>query len=279
MIKRLLSQKMEEFKEYLILTKRSGATIEKYLRDVNKFIDFSKGTKITKEIVIKYKKSLIAFYAPRSVNSMLASLNCFFSFLDRDDLKVKTVKLQNQIYRSESKELTKAEYLELCKAAEATNNQRLNLILQTICGTGIRISELKYITLESVKRGEASVNCKGKTRTVFIIKELQKKLLKYAKVKNIKKGIIFRTRNGKPVNRTSIWREMKAICKIANVNPQKVFPHNLRHLFARTFYSFEKDIVKLADVLGHGSINTTRIYIMSTGIEHRKRMESMHLVI
>lgn len=270
---------MEEFKEYLILTERSGATIEKYLRDVNKFIDFSKGTKITKEIVIKYKKNLIAFYAPRSVNSMLASLNCFFSFLDRDDLRVKTVKLQNQIYRSESKELTKAEYLELCKAAEATNNQRLNLILQTICGTGIRISELKYITLESVKRGEASVNCKGKTRTVFIIKELQKKLLKYAKVKNIKKGIIFSTRNGKPVNRTNIWREMKAICKIANVNPQKVFPHNLRHLFARTFYGFEKDIVKLADVLGHGSINTTRIYIMSTGIEHRKRMESMHLVI
>lgn len=167
----------------------------------------------------------------------------------------------------------------MCQAAKQKKNERLNLIIQTICATGIRVSELQYITVEAVKCGEAIVNCKAKTRSVFIVKELKQKLLRYAAEQEIKSGMIFVTKNDKPVNRTNIWREMKALCKDANVNPQKVFPHNLRHLFARTFYGIEKDIAKLADILGHSSINTTRIYIISTGTEHRKRMENMHLII
>ena len=167
----------------------------------------------------------------------------------------------------------------MCQAAKQKKNERLNLIIQTICATGIRVSELQYITVEATKCGEAIVNCKAKTRSVFIVKELKQKLLRYAAEKEIKSGMIFVTKSGKPINRTNIWREMKALCKNANVNPQKVFPHNLRHLFARTFYGIEKDIAKLADILGHSSINTTRIYIISTGTEHRRRMENMHLII
>ena len=167
----------------------------------------------------------------------------------------------------------------MCQAAKQKKNERLNLIIQTICATGIRVSELQYITVEATKCGEAIVNCKAKTRSVFIVKELRQKLLRYAAEQEIKSGMIFVTKNGKPINRTNIWREMKALCKDANVNPQKVFPHNLRHLFARTFYGIEKDIAKLADILGHSSINTTRIYIISTGTEHRRRMENMHLII
>lgn len=163
--------------------------------------------------------------------------------------------------------------------AEKKHGGRLNLIIQTICSTGIRVSELKFITVEAVKQGEATVNCKGKSRSVFIIRDLQKKLLRYAVEKKIKSGMIFVTRTGKPLSRTNIWREMKSLCKDADVNPEKVFPHNLRHLFARTFYGIEKDIAKLADILGHSSIDTTRIYIISTGTEHRKRMENMHLII
>ena len=175
--------------------------------------------------------------------------------------------------------MTKAEYIRLIQTAQQKKNTRLNLIIQTICGTGIRVSELQFITVEAVKCGKAIVNCKGKTRTIFIVKSLNKKLLQYAKEKHITAGAIFITRTGKPVSRTNIWREMKNLCEEANVNPNKVFPHNLRHLFARTFYGIEKDIAKLADILGHSSINTTRIYIISTGKEHRKRMEHMRLVI
>lgn len=231
-------------------------------------------------IAICDKKKLIdEGYAPRSINSMLASLNSFFSFINRDDLKVKSIKLQRQAFCPEDKELTKDEYKRLVHAAKQKGNERLSLIIQTICGTGIRVSELKFITVEAVKCGEAVVSLKGKTRSVFIVKDLKKKLLAYAKEKKIKSGSIFITRTGTPMNRTNIWREMKNLCKQANVNPNKVFPHNLRHLFARTFYGIEKDIAKLADILGHSSIDTTRIYIVSTGIEHRRRMENMRLVI
>ena len=210
---------------------------------------------------------------------MLASINSLFAFLGWHDLKVKSIKLQQQIYCPEEKELTKAEYTRLCRTAERKHNERLNLILQTICGTGIRVSELRFITVEAARQGEATVSCKAKTRSVFIVKELQKKLLRYAAEQNIKSGMIFITRTCKPVSRTNIWREMKALCNEAGVNPQKVFPHNLRHLFARVFYGIEKDIAKLADILGHSSINTTRIYIISTGTEHRRRMENMRLII
>lgn len=270
---------IQKFKEHLILEERSTATVEKYIRDVKAFAVYLSSAEITKERVINYKKHLQDSYAERSVNSMLASINSLFSFLGWHELKVKSIKLQQQIYCPEEKELTKAEYTRLCRAAKHKHNERLNLILQTICGTGIRVSELQYITVESVRQGEATVSCKAKTRSVFIVKELKKKLLRYAAGQGIKSGMIFVTRTGKPISRTNIWREMKALCNEAGVNPQKVFPHNLRHLFARVFYRIEKDIAKLADILGHSSINTTRIYIISSGTEHRRRMENMRLVI
>ena len=277
--KYLTQEIISDFKENLILEERSEATVEKYIRDVTAFSAFANGGEISKEMVIAYKKHLQGNYAVRSVNSMLASINSLFAFLGWHDLKVKSIKLQQQIYCPEEKELTKVEYTRLCRTAERKHNERLNLILQTICGTGIRVSELRFITVEAARQGEATVSCKAKTRSVFIVKELQKKLLRYAAEQNIKSGMIFITRTCKPVSRTNIWREMKALCEEANVNPQKVFPHNHRHLFARVFYGIEKDIAKLADILGHSSINTTRIYIISTGTEHRRRMENMRLII
>lgn len=267
------------FREHLILEERSAATVEKYVRDVRAFAAYARDDSITKEVVIAYKKYLQENYSTRSVNSMLASINSLFSRLGWDDLKVKQLKLQQQVFRPEEKELTKAEYTRLCRAAEHKRNMRLSLILQTICGTGIRVSELQYITVEAAKRGEAVVHCKAKTRPVFIVRELKQKLLCYAAEQGIKSGVIFVTRSGRPVSRVNIWREMKALCAEADVDPQKVFPHNLRHLFASVFYGIEKDIAKLADILGHSSINTTRIYIISTGSEHRRHMENMRLIL
>ncbi len=276
----LRSKAVEDFEKYLYKEEKSKNTIQKYLHDVRAFMIFAGNSEITKETVIAYKNKLInENYAVRSINSMLASLNSLFAFLGWSDCKVKSIKLQRQVYCSEEKELTKAEYMRLVNTAKRKGNERLNLILQTICGTGIRVSELQFVTVEAVKNGEATVSLKGKTRSVFIIKELRKKLLRYIEKQGIKSGAIFTTRTGNPMSRTNIWREMKNLCESAGVNPQKVFPHNLRHLFARTFYSIEKDIAKLADILGHSSINTTRIYIISTGTEHRKRMENMRLVI
>lgn len=278
---RIISDKqITAFVVHLESEEKSQNTIEKYIRDIRAFSTYMHGAAITKEAVIAYKNKLLSEnYAVRSINSMLASLNSLFVFLDWVDCRVKSIKLQRQIYCSESKELTKAEYVRLVKTAEKKGNKRLNLILQTICGTGIRVSELQFITVEAVKCGEAFVSLKGKTRTVFIVRGLQKKLLRYAAEQNIKSGLIFVTRTGKSISRSNIWREMKSLCIQADVNPKKVFPHNLRHLFARTFYSIEKDIAKLADVLGHSSINTTRIYIISTGNEHRRQMENMRLII
>ncbi len=270
---------IENFRKNLELQEKSTSTIEKYIRDVKAFSVYAENAAITKEKVIAYKKYLGNNYAVQSVNSMLASINSLFSFLGWHDLRVKSLKLQQQVFCPEEKELTKAEYARLCKTAERKHNERLNLILQTICGTGIRVSELQFITVEAVKNGEAIVNCKAKTRAVFIVKELKQKLLRYAAEQHIKRGMIFVPRTGQPLSRTNIWREMKDLCEEANVNPKKVFPHNLRHLFARVFYGIEKDIAKLADILGHSSINTTRIYIISTGTEHRKRMENMRLIL
>lgn len=275
----ITAKTINEFKEHLILTERSAATVEKYIRDIKAFAAYTQGNAVTKETVIAYKKHLQETYAVRSVNSMLASINNLFSFLGWHDLRVRSLKLQQQVFCPEEKELTKAEYTRLCRTAERRHNARLCLILQTICGTGIRVSELRYITVEAAKRGEAVVNCKAKTRSVFIVKELKQKLLRYAAEQGITSGMIFVTRTGKPISRTNIWREMKALCAEAHVDPQKVFPHNLRHLFARVFYGLEKDIAKLADILGHSSINTTRIYIISTGSEHRRRMENMRLIL
>lgn len=276
----LTNETIKDFEIFLREEEKSENTIQKYLHDVRAFIVFASGSEITKEMVITYKNKLInENYAVRSINSMLASLNSLFAFSGWSDCKVKSIKLQRQVYCPEEKELTKTEYMRLVNTAKQKGNERLNLILQTICGTGIRVSELQFITVEAVKNGEAVVSLKGKTRSVFIVKELRKKLLRYTAEQKIRSGAIFITRTGKPMSRTNIWREMKNLCEQANVNPKKVFPHNLRHLFARTFYGIEKDIAKLADILGHSSINTTRIYIISTGTEHRKRMENMHLIV
>ena len=276
----ITSAHLNAFRDYLKSEEKSANTIEKYLRDVRTFCAYLEGKRISKETVIAYKQKLLdAHYAVRSINSMIASINSFLTFLGLTDCKVKSIKLQRQIYCPEQKELTKAEYMRLVKTASLKGNERLNLLIQTICGTGIRVGEMEFITVEAVKCGEAIVSLKGKTRSVFIVQELKKKLLRYAAEQNITTGQIFITRNGKPIGRTNIWREMKNLCEEANVNPDKVSPHNLRHLFARTFYGLEKDIAKLADILGHSSINTTRIYIVTTGDEHRKRMEHMHLVI
>lgn len=280
MTKTIIDELIAKFYLNLKLEEKSYATIKKYISDVRNFLDYLKDQELAKDTVIAYKDFLISKkYAIRSINSKLASLNSFFLFLGRNDLKVKYLKLQQQIFRSEEKELSKPEYERLLSAAKVKGNSRIELVLQTICATGIRVSELKYITLEAVKLGEAVVSLKGKVRTIIIVKRLQKKLLSYAKAHNIKSGMIFITRNGKAMNRINIWREMKELCRQSNVNPQKVFPHNLRHLFARTFYSVEKDIAKLADILGHSNITTTRIYLLATGCEHRNKLEKMRLVI
>lgn len=275
----LTNKEIEKFRNYLREEEKSVNTMEKYIRDVTAFSAFCDGT-ITKDTVIAYKQNLIdSGYAVRSINSMLASINSLFSFLGWYELRVKSLKVQQQVFFPEEKEMTKAEYERLCRTAERKQNERLCLILQTICGTGIRVSELQFITVEAVRKGEATVSLKGKTRSIFIVRDLQKKLLRYISEQHIMTGAIFITRTGKPMSRTNIWREMKSLCIEAEVNPEKVFPHNLRHLFARVFYGIEKDIAKLADILGHSSINTTRIYIISTGTEHRQRMERMRLIL
>lgn len=271
---------IEDFGKYLVLEEKSEHTIEKYLRDVRAFSVFAGQGEIGKETVLAYKQHLSERdYAVRSINSMLASLNSLFDWLGWQDCRVKTLKTQALIFCPQEKELSRAEYLRLVNAAKHKGNERLNLILQTICSTGIRVSELSFITVEAARSGKAIVSCKGKTRAVFLVKDLQKKLLRYATQRGIGSGCIFITRTGRPISRTNIWREMKSLCEQANVDPRKVFPHNLRHLFARVLYGLEKDIAKLADILGHSSINTTRIYIISSGTEHRQRMESMRMVV
>ena len=279
-MKRILdSMKMQDFELNLRNEERSAATIEKYMRDIRLFASFMGEAEIDKQRVLDYKSKLGEEYAVSSANSMIAAMNCFLRFCGWHDLCVKQFKIQREAYCSEKKELTRAEYIRLLNAAKAKHNERLNLIIQTICGTGIRVSELQYITVEALRSGEAVVNCKGKNRRVFIVPELKKKLLRYVKEQGIGTGTVFVTRSGRPVSRHSIWKDMKALCEQADVSPGKVFPHNLRHLFARTFYGIEKDIAKLADILGHASINTTRIYIITTGAEHKRKMEHMRLII
>ncbi len=276
----ITTKTIQQFENHLRMEEKSQNTIDKYIRDVKAFAEYLGDECISKKLAIGYKQYLKdSGYAVRSINSIIASINALFGFMGLCDCRLKSLKLQQQIYCPEDKELTKAEYARLISAARQKGNERLNLIIQTICGTGIRVSELQFITVQAVRKGEAVVSLKGKTRSVFIVKELQKKLLRYIAEQKITEGAVFITRTGKPISRTNIWREMKSLCKQANVNPNKVFPHNLRHLFARTFYGIEKDIAKLADILGHSSINTTRIYIITTSNEHRKRMENMRLII
>lgn len=269
---------LDAFCQNLKTDEKSAATLEKYLRDVRAFAAFLADAPITKEATIAYKHHLLERgYAVRSCNSMIASVNSFLAFIGRGDCRVKAYKLQQQTYCDAGKELTKADYLHLLEAAAA--NPKLQLVMQTICATGIRVSELEHFTVESVGCGEVTVNCKGKTRRILIPGKLRRLLLAYAKSEKIRSGPIFTGRNGKAMNRSSIWAQMKQLCRRAGVEAGKVFPHNLRKLFARTFYGIEKDIAKLADILGHSSINTTRIYIVSTGSEHRRKIERLGLLI
>ena len=283
-MKRTITQThLDAFRQHLLDDEKSQITVDKYLRDVRSFAAYAAQGQdaawdINKSLIMEYKSMLEKRYATTSANSMLASLNSFLRYMGWEDCCVRQFRVQKKAYSSAEKELTKAEYQRLIQTANQKGNERLSLLIQTICGTGIRVSELPYITVEALRQGEARVSCKGKLRIVFIVSKLRKKLLRYAKERRIESGSIFVTRTGKPMNRSNIWREMKNLCEQAGVSPDKVFPHNLRHLFARTFYGIEKDIAKLADILGHTSINTTRIYIMTTGAEHRKKLERMLLV-
>lgn len=258
-------KKLNEFCLFLVEEEKSIPTIEKYVRDVKLFVEYVDGREISKAEVMGYKKSLSGRYSPTSVNSMLVSLNRFLHFMGLSDCCVRLLKIQRRIFASEERELTVSEYRRLLSAARGT---RLELVLRTICETGIRVSELRFITAEAVRQGSAVVDCKSKTRVIFIPKQLQNALLRYIKKAGITAGSVFVTKSGNPLNRSNIWRDMKALSHRAGIDPRKVFPHNLRHLFARTFYSIERDIVKLADILGHSSINTTRIYTVETGKQH-----------
>lgn len=270
---------LSDFKEFLYDEEKSKITIQKYVRDVRHFLAFIDNREITKALTIAYKMELQKNYAVTSANSMIAAVNSFLRFLNLDSCLVKQFKIQRQAYCPDEKELTKGEYIRLVNAAKRNGNRRLELMIETICVTGIRVSELQYITLDAVNRGAASVNCKGKTRIIFIPAPLQKSLLCYIQEKHIRSGAVFVTKNGNPINRCNIWREMKGICERAEVEPDKVFPHNLRHLFARTFYEIDKDIVKLADILGHSDINTTKIYTAATCKEYRRKIEQMKLIV
>ncbi len=278
MTKTITQDLIENFENYLINEEKASATQEKYMRDIKTFFKWISGSEIDKRKVLDYKEYLIDNFAPSSVNSVLSSLNSFFEFNNWYDLKVKMLKIQKQIFAQKDKELSKAEYERLLDTAKAKSNEKLYLLMQTICSSGIRVSELQYITVEAVKLRKATINCKGKLRIVILPKELCRMLTEYAKTKKITSGSVFVTKTGKPLDRSTIWKMMKALCESARVSKNKVFPHNLRHLFARTYYAVQKDIVRLADILGHSSVNTTRIYTMETGEIHRKQIQKLGLL-
>lgn len=277
-MRQITNELIENFKIDLVEEEKAQATIEKYIRDILAFVEWLSGRTVEKQTVLEYKQKLIEKYAPASVNSVLSSLNRFFAFAEWFNCKVKSIKIQKQVFAKQERELTKAEYDRLLAAALHKNNKRLYLLMQTICSTGIRVSELKFITVEAVKAQKAIINLKGKTRSVFLPDMLCKMLLRYIKEEKIKSGSVFVSKNGRPLDRCNIYHDMKKLCESANVDRSKVFPHNLRHLFARTYYSIEKDISRLADILGHSSVNTTRIYTMETGEVHRKQIQKLGLL-
>lgn len=278
-MKKFTVELVENFQTFLENDEKSVATVEKYIRDIRAFIAWLSDREISKRVILEYKEFLKENYAVASVNSVISSLNSFFEFCNLHTLRIKTVKIQKQIFLDREKELTKAEYEKLLKAARLKKNKRLYLLMQTICSTGIRVSELKFITVEAVKKETARINCKGKSRCVFLPKDLCRLLLSYIREEKIKSGSVFKTKTGSPLNRSNIWSDMKKLCESAGVEKSKVFPHNLRHLFARTYYSVQKDIARLADILGHASINTTRIYTMETGDTHRKQIQKLGLLL
>ena len=270
---------VEKYAAYLREQERSPATVEKYVHDLTALSGFLAGRPLSKGLLLEWKENLIGQYAPASVNNKLAAINGFLSFCGWNELRLRKLKIQRALFLSEDKELTKTEYVRLVKAAEQAENQRLSLVIQTICATGIRVSELRFITAKAVQCGRAEVSNKGKRRTVFLPDKLRKLLRAYLQKQKITAGAVFVSRNGKTLNRSNIWRDMKALCESAGVEPGKVFPHNLRHLFARTFYSIEKDLSRLADILGHSSVTTTRIYTAESGSIHARQIGRLNLVV
>ena len=271
--------RIEKYLSYLREQERSAATIQKYGHDLKALSGFLAGEPATKAALLDWKQRLAEAYAPATVNAMLTAANGFFRFLGWKELPVKLLRLQKNLFLEESRELTRQEYVRLVNAARQAGNQRLMLVLQTICATGIRVSELRFITVEALRRGRAEISNKGKRRIVFLPEKLRRLLRSYARAQKITAGAVFITRTGQPLNRSNIWRDMKALCQCAGVAPEKVFPHNLRHLFARIFYSMEKDLSRLADILGHSSVDTTRIYTAESGAVHARQMERMGLVV
>lgn len=261
------------YENYLLEKERSAATVQKYVHGLRQLQNFMKGESLTKEKMIEWKKQLLKDYATATVNSMLASVNGFFRFAEWKNLAVNPVRIQKSLFLDERKELTKEEYKRLVNAAEARANERLSLVIQTICATGIRVSELKFITVKAVLSGRAEIDNKGKRRMIFLPGKLCAMLKKYLREQGKTAGAVFTTRSGKPLDRSNIWRDMKALCEAAGVEEGKVFPHNLRHLFARTYYMLEKDLSRLADILGHSNISTTRIYTAESGAVHARQME------
>ena len=275
----LTQREFDQFEDYLRHDEREESTIEAYLRSLTRFAELADGRAVTKELAMEWKAALAeAGYRPISVNAMLAAVNKFFICMGREDCKVKYLKLQRQMFRKSEKDLSKEEYQRLVQAAREKGDLRMELILETICATGIRVGELKYITVEAVRAGVAEIALKGKIRTILLPHRLCRKLQKYAKQQKIASGKLFLTQDGLPVSRQSIWTRMKALCEAAGVERSKAFPHNLRSLFARSFYGSCHDVVRLADVLGHSSIETTRIYLMSTGKEYIRQLDKLGLV-
>ena len=276
---KLTADQITAFGNYLRTEERERSTIEKYLRNIRAFAAWLGDTPITKSAVIAWKERLTAErYAPTTVNAALASLNAFLKFAGWEACGVKALRLQRRVFRDPNRELTRDEYDRLVSTAYESGKTRLGLLMETICATGIRVSEVKYITVEAAQCGKAEISLKGKIRTIMLPGKLCRKLLKYAKKKKIVSGEMFLTRNGKGLSRRQIWAEMKAVCKTAGISSSKVFPHNLRHLFATVFYRAYRDIVKLADILGHSNIGTTRIYLLSTGAEHAEQMDRLNLI-
>lgn len=258
---------------------KSAATIQKYLRDLSALHSWLGPAPLTKTSLIAWKEALTEQYAPASVNTMLAAVNGLLDYCGWPDLKVKPLKIQKSMFCGEDRELTKAEYIRLIRAAERVGNKRLSLVIQTICATGIRVSELRFITAAAVQTGRAELSSKGKRRVVFLSGTLRRLLSDYLQKQNRATGPVFVTKMGKPLDRSNIWRDMKGLCERADVSPGKVFPHNLRHLFARTYYALEKDLSRLADILGHSNVNTSKIYTMESGAVHARQMERLGLII
>lgn len=275
----LTAEQIAAFALHLRIEERSPGTLEKNFRDVQVFVRWLGGEAVTKEAVTDWKSHLLAAgYAPTTINAMLAALNGLFRFLGWEDCRVKFLKIQRRLFRDTSRELTRPEYDRLLETARAHRKERLALLMETICSTGIRVSEVPYITVEAVQQGKAEIALKGKIRTILLPGKLRRKLLKYAKRQKTASGAIFRTKSGKELGRRQIWAELKGLCKHAGVEPGKVFPHNLRHLFATVFYRTCRDIAKLADLLGHSSIETTRIYLVTSGTEHQREIDRLGLV-